>query len=209
MIETVPTSDIAKIAADKSFNVADKVSNRVIYVHLNQWNDKSAPFVTAKDGSPLGKNPFRDARVRKALSIAINRDAIADRIMEKRAIPAGQLLADSFFGTSRKLRPANTTRGREEASRRGGLPQRLRDHDPRSRTTATSTTTRSRRRSPSSTRAPGSPRRWRRCPRRCISTRRPRAISATCCSAGAPNRASKARPCARSSPRATRTREWA
>jgi peptide/nickel transport system substrate-binding protein len=44
--------------------------------------------------------------VRKALSIAINRDAIADRIMEKRAIPAAQLLADSFYGTSRKLKPA-------------------------------------------------------------------------------------------------------
>lgn len=105
MIETVPTSDIAKISADKNFSVADRVSNRVIYVHLNQWNDKSAPFVTSKDGKPLDKNPFRDARVRKALSIAINRDAIAERLMEKRAIPAGQLLADSFFGTSRKLKP--------------------------------------------------------------------------------------------------------
>jgi peptide/nickel transport system substrate-binding protein len=105
MIETVPTSDIAKIAADKSFSVADKVSNRVIYVHLHQWNEKSAPHVTAKDGKPLDKNPFRDARVRKALSMAINREAIADRIMEKRAIPAGQLLADSFYGTSRKLKP--------------------------------------------------------------------------------------------------------
>ena len=106
MIETVPTSDIAKISADKSFSVADKVSNRVIYVHLHQWNEKSAPFVTGKDGKPLDKNPFRDARVRKALSMAINRDAIAERIMEKRAIPAGQLLADSFYGTSRKLKPA-------------------------------------------------------------------------------------------------------
>jgi peptide/nickel transport system substrate-binding protein len=105
MIETVPTSDIAKISADRNFSVADKVSNRVIYVHLNQWKADSAPFVTDKDGKPLGKNPFRDARVRKALSIAINRDAIAERLMEKRAIPAGQLLADSFFGTSRKLKP--------------------------------------------------------------------------------------------------------
>jgi peptide/nickel transport system substrate-binding protein len=106
LIETVPTSDIAKIASDKSYSVADKVSNRVIYVHLNQWSEKSAPFVAAKDGKPLDKNPFRDARVRKALSMAVNRDAIAERIMEKRAIPAGQLLADSFFGTSRKLKPA-------------------------------------------------------------------------------------------------------
>jgi peptide/nickel transport system substrate-binding protein len=106
LIETVPTSDIARLAADRNFSLADKVSNRVIYVHLNQWSDKSAPFVTAKDGKPLDRNPFRDARVRKALSIAINRDAIVDRIMEKKAIAAAQLLDNAFFGTSRKLKPA-------------------------------------------------------------------------------------------------------
>ncbi|HTS85536.1 MAG TPA: ABC transporter substrate-binding protein [Usitatibacter sp.] len=106
LIETVPTADIAKLSTDRNFSLADKVSNRVIYVHLYQWNDKAAPGVTAKDGSPLGKNPFMDARVRKALSIAINRDAIADRIMEKKAVPAGQLLPDFFYGTSKKLKPA-------------------------------------------------------------------------------------------------------
>jgi peptide/nickel transport system substrate-binding protein len=105
MIETVPTSDIAKLSADKNFRLADKVSNRVIYVHLHQWNDKPPPGVTGKDGKPLDRNPFRDPRVRKALSIAINRDAIAQRIMEGKAVPAGQLLADQFFGTSRKLKP--------------------------------------------------------------------------------------------------------
>ena len=105
MIETVPTSDIAKLAAEKKFALADKVSNRVIYVHLNQWNDKTVPFVTTKDGKALDKNPFKDARVRKALSMAINRDAIADRIMEKKAVPAAQLLPDFFYGTSKKLKP--------------------------------------------------------------------------------------------------------
>ena len=105
MIETVPTSDIAKLSADKNFRLADKVSNRVIYVHLHQWSDKPPPHVTAKDGKALERNPFRDARVRKALSMAINRDAIAQRIMEGKAVPAGQLLADQFFGTSRKLKP--------------------------------------------------------------------------------------------------------
>lgn len=106
MIETVPTTDIGKLAADRNYNVVDKVSNRVIYVHLNQRSDAPPPFVTAKDGKPLAHNPFKDPRVRKALSIAINRDAIADRIMEKRAVPAAQLLPDIFFGTSRKLKPA-------------------------------------------------------------------------------------------------------
>jgi peptide/nickel transport system substrate-binding protein len=105
MIEVVPTSDIAKLSQDKNFNLADKVSNRVIYVHLNQASEKSAPFVTDKAGKPLEKNPFRDARVRKALSMAINRDAIADRVMEKKAVPAAQLLPDFFFGTSKKLKP--------------------------------------------------------------------------------------------------------
>ena len=105
MIETVPTSDIAKLSQDKKFALSDKVSNRVIYVHLNQWDDKTVPFVTAKDGKPLDKNPFKDARVRKALSMAINRDAIADRIMEKKAMPAAQLLPDFFPGTSKKLKP--------------------------------------------------------------------------------------------------------
>jgi peptide/nickel transport system substrate-binding protein len=105
MIETVPTSDIAKLSSERNFALADKVTNRVIYVHLNQWTDKPPPFVTAKDGKPLDRNPFKDARVRKALSMAINRDAIAERIMEKKAVPASQLLPDSFYGTSRKLKP--------------------------------------------------------------------------------------------------------
>jgi len=105
MIETVPTSDIAKLSQDKRFALADKVSNRVIYVHLNQWDEKAAPFVTGKDGKPLARNPMKDARVRKALSMAINREAIADRIMEKKAVPAAQLLPDFFPGTSKKLKP--------------------------------------------------------------------------------------------------------
>ena len=105
-IETVPTADIAKLSTDKNYSLVDKVSNRVIYVHMNQSTEKSPPFVTAKDGKPLDKNPFRDARVRKALSMAINRDAIVDRVMEKKAVAASQLLPDFFYGTSKKLKPA-------------------------------------------------------------------------------------------------------
>ena len=106
MIETVPTADIGKFGKDPKYALVDKVSNRVIYVHLNQRTDTPPPFVTGKDGKPLQGNPFKDARVRKALSMAINREAIADRVMEKRAVPAAQLLPDVFFGTSKKLKPA-------------------------------------------------------------------------------------------------------
>ena len=105
MIETVPTADIAKLSKDKNYNIVDKVSNRVIYVHLNQSTDKSPPFVFDKAGKTLDKNPFKDARVRRALSMAINRDAIVDRVMEKKAVAAAQLLPDFFYGTSKKLKP--------------------------------------------------------------------------------------------------------
>jgi peptide/nickel transport system substrate-binding protein len=105
MIETVPTADIAKMEQDKNLNLSSKVSNRVIYVHLNQASEKSAPFFFDKSGKPLDKNPLKDPRVRKALSMAVNRDASVDRVMEKKAVAAGQLLPDFFYGTSKKLKP--------------------------------------------------------------------------------------------------------
>ena len=105
MIETVPTADIAKLEKDAKFALSNKVSNRVIYVHLNQHQDKAPVFLADKSGKPLDKNPLQDVRVRKALSMAINRDAIVSKVMEGRAVAASQLLADNFFGTSKKLKP--------------------------------------------------------------------------------------------------------
>ncbi|MFN9210179.1 MAG: ABC transporter substrate-binding protein [Betaproteobacteria bacterium] len=64
-----------------------------------------APFVAGKDGKPLDGNPFKYPRVRKAVSLALDRDAIVSRIMEGQAEPAGQLLPDFFPGTSKRLLP--------------------------------------------------------------------------------------------------------
>ena len=46
-----------------------------------------------------------DVRVRKAVSHAINRDAIVARVMEGIAVPAGQLLPEGFHGVSSKMKP--------------------------------------------------------------------------------------------------------
>jgi peptide/nickel transport system substrate-binding protein len=102
VIEDVPTADIAKLSKDARVSIAQTVSNRVIYFHLDHFRETS-PFITAKDGSAI-KNPLRDLRVRLAISKAINRDAIVERVMEGAAIPAGQLLADKFFGVSKSLK---------------------------------------------------------------------------------------------------------
>jgi peptide/nickel transport system substrate-binding protein len=39
------------------------------------------------------------------MSKAINRPAIVSRVMESQAVPAGQLLPETFFGTSKNLKP--------------------------------------------------------------------------------------------------------
>lgn len=103
LIEEVPTTDIAKLKTDSRVALAQGLSNRVIYFHMDHWRDET-PFITAKDGSKI-KNPLKDKRVRQALSMAINRDAIVDRLMEGAAVKASQFLADEFFGTSKTLKP--------------------------------------------------------------------------------------------------------
>jgi peptide/nickel transport system substrate-binding protein len=103
-IENIPTADMAKLAKNPSFGIYRTVSNRIIYLHMDSDRDKS-PFVTDKAGKPLDRNPLKDVRVRRAMSKAINRQAIVDRVMEGLAVPAGQLLPDGMFGTSTALKP--------------------------------------------------------------------------------------------------------
>jgi peptide/nickel transport system substrate-binding protein len=97
LIEVIPPQDFAKVKANKEINVFTISSNRMIFFHLDSGRDKT-PFVFDKGGKPLEKNPFKDARVRRAISKAINRPAIVDRIMEGLAIPAGQFVPEGFFG---------------------------------------------------------------------------------------------------------------
>ena len=82
-IEYVPTSDVARIHADKRLSVSKIIADRLIYLHMDTDRDVS-PFVTDKSGKPLAKNPLKDPRVRKAISKAINRAAIVDKVMEGR-----------------------------------------------------------------------------------------------------------------------------
>jgi peptide/nickel transport system substrate-binding protein len=105
MIEAVPTADIPKLSKDPRIALSSARSNRVIYLHMDSGREKNSPFVTDRDGKPMEANPFRDQRVRKAISKMIDRDLIVSRIMQGVAQPAGQLLPEEFFGTSKLLKP--------------------------------------------------------------------------------------------------------
>ena len=102
-IDNVPTVDIARLKKEPKLNVMESISNRVIYLHIDHKR-KNSPFVKAKGGGAIA-SPLQDQRVRKAISLAINRDAIVERVMEGIAIKAGQLLPKGFFGVSPNLKP--------------------------------------------------------------------------------------------------------
>ena len=100
------------------------LSARVIYLHFN-YVDDAPPGVADTDG----KNPFRDKRVREAISKAIDRDAIVARIMGGVAVAAGELLPPMMFGANKDMKaPKADVERRQEAARRGGLPERLHAH---------------------------------------------------------------------------------
>jgi len=105
LIEAVPTADIANLKKDKRVSLSSAVSNRIIYLHMDSDREKNSPFVTTADGKPMEANPLRDPRVRKAISKMIDRDTIIARIMEGQGVAAGQLLPETFFGTSKTLKP--------------------------------------------------------------------------------------------------------
>jgi len=103
-IDAAPIADLERLRKDGKFSLFRGTAALVHYVALDSARDES-PFVTAKDGKPLGRNPLKDPRVRKALSLAINRDAIAKRVMEGSAEPAGQLLPAKYPGASQTIKP--------------------------------------------------------------------------------------------------------
>ena len=107
MIDQVPTSDLTNLRRSTTVHLSETLGLRLIFLgldHLRQANENS-PLVTDNDGKPLGRNPLQDVRVRRALSMAIDRRAIVDRVMEGAAVPANQFLPEGVFGYVADLPP--------------------------------------------------------------------------------------------------------
>lgn len=97
IIEFVPPTDLPKLRTDARVSLAEIVGNRAIYLWLDQSRTGPTPYVTGPNGETLPSNPLMDLRVRQALSLAINRQAIVERVMEGAAIPTGQYLSPGSY----------------------------------------------------------------------------------------------------------------
>jgi peptide/nickel transport system substrate-binding protein len=104
IIEGVPGVDRARLAAAPDLTLFECDAFRIIYIHLDSARDVS-PGVSDVNGAKLDRNPLKDVRVRRAISYAINRQALTERLLSGQAHPAGQYTAPGIPGSSRNLPP--------------------------------------------------------------------------------------------------------
>ncbi|MBP0444001.1 ABC transporter substrate-binding protein [Roseomonas sp. SSH11] len=94
LIEAPNTADLARLRSNPSVHVSASPTTRLIFLQFDTARSPS-PFVQGG----TGPNPLQDARVRQALSLAIDRKALAERVMDGVALPAAQFLPEGMAGT--------------------------------------------------------------------------------------------------------------
>jgi peptide/nickel transport system substrate-binding protein len=104
-IDFVPTTDLANLRKEPKVQLWESLGLRLIFLALDHSRDGPSPFVFGPNGEKLDKNPLKDRRVRFALSTAINRQAIVDRVMEGAAVPAGQYLPPGVYSHVPDIKP--------------------------------------------------------------------------------------------------------
>jgi peptide/nickel transport system substrate-binding protein len=103
IIDYPPTIDLPQLREDSNFVISTIAADRLIYLMPGYKHVER--FITDNDGKVMTPNPMRDMRVRKALSLAIDRNAIRDRVMGGASIPAKNIVPPGFFGYVEGLEP--------------------------------------------------------------------------------------------------------
>ncbi len=92
MIYDVPPQDMARIAKAPGIRLIQHPELRTIYLGLDMWRDE-LPTSNVK-----GKNPFKDLRVRQAFALAIDEQAIVQRVMNGLAHPTWMMWGPGVNG---------------------------------------------------------------------------------------------------------------
>ncbi len=103
-IDFVPSTEVASLGRNPRVTVFKRPSDRTMYIGLDVGREQS-PFARDLDGAVLPDNPLRDVRVRRAISMAIDRKAFVERIMEGLATVADQPAAPHIGGYNPDLPP--------------------------------------------------------------------------------------------------------
>ncbi|QRX85047.1 ABC transporter substrate-binding protein [Glaciimonas sp. PAMC28666] len=97
VIDKVSVSDLTRLKQSPNVKVYPYAGLRVLLLQPS-FHEGPSPYITDNNGKQLDKNPLLDVRVRRALSLAINRKAIVDRILQGAASEANQWMPSGTYG---------------------------------------------------------------------------------------------------------------
>jgi peptide/nickel transport system substrate-binding protein len=97
LVTDLPVQDVDRLRKDAKLKVLDGHEVRTIFIGMDQHNAE------LKYSNVKGKNPFKDVRVRKALNLAVDREAIKRVTMRGLSIPAGLMIAPGVHGYSKAI----------------------------------------------------------------------------------------------------------
>jgi len=89
--DPIPLQDVDRINASANAQVMQGPELRTIFLGFDQYRDE------LKYSNVKGKNPFKDVRVRKAFYLAIDEDAIVEKVMRKAATASALMISPLLF----------------------------------------------------------------------------------------------------------------
>jgi len=92
LLTDLPTQDVARLRSDSKLKVVEGAEVRTIFFAMDTGSAE------LKYSNVKGKNPFADKRVRQAMNIVIDREAIKRNIMRGLSVPAGLMLPPGVNG---------------------------------------------------------------------------------------------------------------
>ncbi|MGE5088007.1 MAG: ABC transporter substrate-binding protein, partial [Candidatus Levyibacteriota bacterium] len=87
-----PPQDLPKLKSDPNVKVVEGTESRTVFIGMDQKRDELL-YSNVK-----GKNPFKDLRVRQALNMAVDREALRRTLMRGQSIPTGELITPEIYG---------------------------------------------------------------------------------------------------------------
>jgi len=114
-----PPQDVPRLKQDAKIRMLEGNENRTVFLGMDQHRDE------LQYSSVKGKNPFKDVRVRKAIQLAIDVQAIKTQVMRGLSVPTGIMFAPQSHGYPKDL-DKPVTPNREEAKKllaAAGYPQ--------------------------------------------------------------------------------------
>jgi len=92
VVQDVPVQDIERLKSSPNLRVTEGPENRSIFFGFDVGSKELA------SSDVKGKNPFADVRVRQAVNVAINRQAIQRVVMRGQSVPAGSIVGPFVNG---------------------------------------------------------------------------------------------------------------